>query len=48
MICPFEPQEKQSLLEADCARTRASLFMTLLDMAIRNKAHGHGPDCACH
>ncbi|MFP4314112.1 MAG: LON peptidase substrate-binding domain-containing protein [Alphaproteobacteria bacterium] len=33
MICPFEPQEKQALLEARCCNERASLFMTMLDIA---------------
>jgi Lon protease-like protein len=37
MICPFEPLEKQALLEAPCCSTRAAMFMTMLDMAI--KAH---------
>lgn len=34
MICPFEAKEKQALLEAPCCRTRASLFMTMLEMAV--------------
>lgn len=40
MICPFEPHEKQALLEASCCKQRAQLFMTLLEMA----ASG---DCSC-
>lgn len=32
MICPFDAQEKQALLEAHCCRERAKLFMTLLEM----------------
>lgn len=32
MICPFEPKEKQALLEAPCPKNRARLFMTLLEM----------------
>jgi Lon protease-like protein len=39
MICPFEPHEKQALLEAPCCRERAKLFMTLLEMA--------QGDCGC-
>lgn len=35
MVCPFEPQEKQALLEAPCCRTRADMFMTMLEMAVR-------------
>ena len=33
MICPFEPKEKQALLEANCCKDRARLFMMLLEMA---------------
>lgn len=33
MICPFEPKEKQALLEAPCCKTRARTFMTMLEMA---------------
>jgi Lon protease-like protein len=43
MICPFDPGEKQALLEAPCGHTRAEKFMMLLKMAL------HG-DCkaGCH
>ena len=34
MVCPFEPAEKQALLEAACCKTRAKLFFTMLEMAI--------------
>jgi uncharacterized protein len=34
MICPFETQEKQALLEARCCKERAKLFMTLLEMEL--------------
>ncbi len=33
MICPFESGEKQALLEAECCKQRADLFMTLLEIA---------------
>lgn len=33
MVCPFEPNEKQALLEADCCDERAKMFMTMLEMA---------------
>src|SRR5690606_23288288 len=33
MICPFEAGEKQALLEAGCCGARASLFMSLLEIA---------------
>jgi hypothetical protein len=35
MICPFEPQDKQALLEATDCKARGALFMELLDMAIK-------------
>ncbi len=38
MICPFEPPEKQALLEAGCLSDRARLMMSLLEIAIA--AHG--------
>ncbi|MCF8495917.1 MAG: LON peptidase substrate-binding domain-containing protein [Alphaproteobacteria bacterium] len=34
MACPLTPEEKQALLEAACAQTRARLFMTMLEMAV--------------
>ena len=41
MICPFTPQEKQALLEAECCKTRADVFMTMLEMALHsNKDQG--------
>lgn len=33
MICPFDPGERQALLEAACCRTRADLFMRMLEIA---------------
>lgn len=35
MICPLEAKEKQALLEAECCRARAALFITMLEMAVR-------------
>ena len=32
MVCPFEPREKQALLEADTPQTRADLMLALLEM----------------
>ncbi|PZQ45506.1 MAG: peptidase S16 [Micavibrio aeruginosavorus] len=32
MICPFDAKEKQALLEAQCCKERAKLFMTMLEM----------------
>ncbi len=38
MICPFDAQDKQALLEADDCKARAALFMTMLDQAVHNAA----------
>jgi uncharacterized protein len=35
MVCTFDAREKQALLEAPCSKTRADMFMTMLEMAIR-------------
>jgi len=35
MVCPFEPKEKQALLEASCSKARAEMFMTMLEMAVK-------------
>lgn len=43
MICPFDPGEKQALLEAEGCHNRAEIFMTMLEMAVKN-CHGS----ACH
>lgn len=37
MICPFEPREKQALLEAPCCQERIRLFLTMLEIAIHNE-----------
>lgn len=34
MVCPLPPTEKQALLEARCCKTRADLFIRLLEMTI--------------
>ena len=36
MVCPFESKEKQALLEAPCCKTRAELFMGMLEMAVKS------------
>lgn len=41
MICPFEAGEKQALLEAECCRSRARLFMTMLEMAVCRSEHSN-------
>lgn len=44
MICPFEPSEKQALLEAPCLSDRGQLMMTLLEIAIAGHGTGQGED----
>ncbi len=46
MICPLEHGEKQALLEATCCRTRAEMFMAMLEMAVRSD--DVGCDRQCH
>jgi Lon protease-like protein len=43
MLCPFEPSEKQALLEADCLSDRARLMMTLLEIAIAGDGENDRP-----
>jgi len=43
MICPFEPPEKQALLEAGCLSDRAKLMMSLLEIAIAGHGSGDSP-----
>jgi Lon protease-like protein len=44
MICPLSPPEKQALLESPCCRSRASLFISLLEIAV----HQGGQGCSEH
>ncbi len=37
MICPFDPSEKQALLEAKCCRERARKLMTLLKISVHEE-----------
>ncbi len=34
MVCPFTASEKQALLEAPCCKTRATLFINLLEISL--------------
>ncbi|WP_435640560.1 LON peptidase substrate-binding domain-containing protein [Micavibrio aeruginosavorus] len=45
MICPLDAGEKQALLEAACCKARADLFMTILDMAVRQSGALHTSCC---
>ena len=44
MVCPFEAKEKQALLEAPCCKTRAELFLGMLEMAVNAQKSGGGLD----
>ncbi len=46
MVCPFDPAEKQALLEADCCKTRAGMFMTMLEMALKSGEVDTGALCS--
>ena len=37
MVCPFDPKEKQALLEAPCCKSRARTFMAMLEMAVKDR-----------
>lgn len=42
MVCPFDPQEKQALLEAKCCKTRKELFLNMLEFAVKaDECCGH-------
>ena len=43
MSCPFDPTEKQALLEADGLDERGRLMLSLLDMAALDQAYGELP-----
>lgn len=45
MICPLPPSEKQALLEANCCKARADLFIKLLEMALQS---GMPPNTRSH
>lgn len=48
MICPLNAGEKQALLEAPCCKTRADLFMDLLEMATRDSSRKKPEKPRCH
>src|SRR5690606_18203650 len=45
MICPFDPGEKQTLLETVCCRERAQKFMSLLKIALHDDKECCGGKC---
>jgi len=42
MLCPFEPEEKQALLEAPSLETRRETLVTLLEFSLRSADGGDG------
>lgn len=42
MVCPFEPQEKQALLEAKTLGDRMQVLTALVEMAVLETSHGEG------
>lgn len=48
MICPFEPSEKQALLEEVCCKERAKMFMTMLEMASKSGKKLDQSETQCH
>lgn len=42
MVCPFKASEKQALLEAQCCKTRAQMFMSMLEISVCDSV------CASH
>lgn len=42
MICPFDPPEKQALLEAETLRDRAKVLTALVEMAVLDTGGGGG------
>jgi hypothetical protein len=42
MACPFEPREKQALLECADAAQRAETLTALIEMAVAESQRGHG------
>ena len=40
MVCPFEPSEKQALLEAPDLEERAQLLTAIVEMAVLDRATG--------
>ena len=37
MLCPFDPEEKQALLEAPCLKTRRETLVTLIEFALHGQ-----------
>ncbi len=42
MMCPFEPEERQALLESPCLKTRRETVATLMEFALRTSDENDG------
>ncbi len=42
MLCPFQPEERQALLEAPSLTTRRETLVTLMEFALRGQGSGSG------
>ncbi|WP_108261662.1 LON peptidase substrate-binding domain-containing protein [Mangrovicoccus ximenensis] len=42
MLCPFDPEDKQALLEAPSLQTRRETLVTLIEFALRGGGQGEG------
>ena len=40
MMCPFEPSEKQALLESGSLSERASMMIAIIEMSVLDKRGG--------
>ena len=43
MLCPFEPEDKQALLEAPSLETRRETLVTLIEFSLRGGIAGEDP-----
>jgi Lon protease-like protein len=48
MVCPLDAGEKQALLEAACCKTRADMFMTMLEIATSDASRQKPDKPRCH
>ena len=42
MMCPFEPEERQALLESPCLKTRREMVATLMEFSLRSQDDDEG------
>jgi len=42
MMCPFDPEERQALLESPCLKTRREMVATLMEFSLRSSGKDEG------